>query len=139
MIRDPKILILDESVSKVQQPQKNSPAPSASSFFRALQKSGLNNNKLVTGNEAEALSSLSAAIMLQKKGNKEKARKLFRHAMALCPKHPKILNHYGEFLEALEGQILQVSQEKLVFAHFLVSLESPVYLLSESYCLFVIA
>ena len=79
-------------------------------FFRALQKSGLNNNKLVTGNEAEALSSLSAAIMLQKKGNKEKARKLFRHAMALCPKHPKILNHYGEFLEALEGQILQVSQ-----------------------------
>ena len=108
-------------------------------FFRALQKSGLNNNKLVTGNEAEALSSLSAAIMLQKKGNKEKARKLFRHAMALCPKHPKILNHYGEFLEALEGQILQVSQEKLVFAHFLVSLESPVYLLSESYCLFVIA
>ena len=79
-------------------------------FFRALQKPDPNNNKLVTGTEAEALSSLSAAIMLQKKGNKEKARKLFRHAMALCPKHPKILNHYGEFLEALEGQILQVSQ-----------------------------
>jgi Tfp pilus assembly protein PilF len=63
---------------------------------------------VVTGNEAEALSSLTAAITLQKKGNKEKARKLFRHALALCPKHPKILNHFGEFLEASEGQILQV-------------------------------
>ena len=61
-----------------------------------------------TGNEAEALSSLNAAVVLHKKGNKDKARKLFRHAMALCPKHPKILNHFGEFLEASEGQILQV-------------------------------
>ena len=54
------------------------------------------------------MSSLNAAVVLHKKGNKDKARKLFRHAMALCPKHPKILNHFGEFLEASEGQILQV-------------------------------
>ncbi len=61
-----------------------------------------------TGDEAEALSSLTAAVLLQSKGNKEKAQKLFRHALALCPKHPKILNHYGEFLETSEGRILQV-------------------------------
>jgi Tfp pilus assembly protein PilF len=79
-------------------------------LFRALQRSGLHGSAS-TGDEAEALSSLSAAIVLQKKGNKEKAKKLFRHAMAMCPKHPKILNHYGEFLESDEGQILQVSNQ----------------------------
>ena len=76
-------------------------------IFRALQRSGLH-SPAATGNEAEALSSLNAAVVLHKKGHKDKARKLFRHAMALCPKHPKILNHFGEFLEASEGQILQV-------------------------------
>jgi len=77
-----------------------------------LQRSGLHGSG-ATGDEAEALSALSAAILLQSKGNKEKARKLFRHALAMCPKHPKILIHYGEFLESLEGQILQVSNMNL--------------------------
>ena len=78
-------------------------------FFRALQRSGLHGTG-ATGDEAEALSSLSAAILLHTKGNADKARKLFRHALALCPKHPKILNHYGEFLETSEGRILQVTR-----------------------------
>ena len=78
-------------------------------FFRALQRSGLHGTG-ATGDEAEALSSLSAAILLHTKGNLDKARKLFRHALALCPKHPKILNHYGEFLETSEGRILQVTR-----------------------------
>jgi hypothetical protein len=35
--------------------------------------------------------------------------------MALCPKHPKILNHFGEFLESSEGQILQVRFDPILF------------------------
>ena len=48
--------------------------------------------------EAEALKNLQAALMFKKKGNAEKAYKLFKHALALSPKNPSILNHFGEFL-----------------------------------------
>ena len=54
--------------------------------------------------EAEALKSLAAASIKaggEKKSAKsqERAKKLFQHALNLCPHHPAVLNHYGEFLE----------------------------------------
>ena len=48
--------------------------------------------------EAEAMKNLQAALLFKKKGNVEKANKLFKHALALSPKNPSILNHFGEFL-----------------------------------------
>lgn len=36
---------------------------------------------------------------MTKQGKTEKAMKIFSHALALDPKHPDILNEYGEFLE----------------------------------------
>ena len=48
--------------------------------------------------EAEALKNLQAALLFKKKGNADKANKLFKHALALSPKNPIILNHFGEFL-----------------------------------------
>jgi len=34
------------------------------------------------------------------------ARKLFDHAVNLCPNHPKVLLHYGEFLESADQDLL---------------------------------
>lgn len=56
--------------------------------------------------EIEALSSLRVAIELKSQGKTEKAMKLFKHALALAPKHPEILNKYGEFLEHDHSDII---------------------------------
>ena len=48
--------------------------------------------------EAEAMKTLKVAEVFKNKGHNEKAEKLFKHAFALCPKHPRLLNLYGEFL-----------------------------------------
>lgn len=56
--------------------------------------------------EIEALSSLKVAIELKSQGKAEKAMKLFKHALALAPKHPEILNKYGEFLEHDHSDII---------------------------------
>lgn len=56
--------------------------------------------------EIEALSSLKVAIDLKSQGKNEKAMKLFKHALALAPKHPEILNKYGEFLEHDHSDII---------------------------------
>lgn len=50
-------------------------------------------------NDNEALKNLNAALLFRQRGNQEKALKLFKHALVLSPKHPVVLNHYGEFLE----------------------------------------
>lgn len=39
-------------------------------------------------------------------GKKNKAQKLLHHAMALAPRHPDILNEYGEFLEKTKEDIV---------------------------------
>ncbi|XP_057369297.1 protein adenylyltransferase Fic-like [Daphnia carinata] len=57
-------------------------------------------------NTLEALGALHAAIEMQKSGKHSKALKLFSHALALDPEHPDILNHYGEFLEETERNLL---------------------------------
>ena len=47
----------------------------------------------------EAISSIHAALEMKEGGKLKKAQKLFQHAMALCPRHPDVLTHYGEFFE----------------------------------------
>ena len=52
--------------------------------------------------EAESLVAMQAAVSSKEKKQNSRALKLFKHAIALCPKHPKVLNFYGEFLEDTE-------------------------------------
>ena len=59
-----------------------------------------------SANVLEALGALHAAIEMHKSGKHSKALKLFSHALALNPEHPDILNHYGEFLEETERNLL---------------------------------
>lgn len=66
--------------------------------------------KNVKASEKEALSSLHAALEMKKEGKHDKASKLFRHASVLAPKHPDILNHYGEFLEETQNNIMLADQ-----------------------------
>uniref|UniRef100_T1JBA4 Protein adenylyltransferase Fic n=1 Tax=Strigamia maritima TaxID=126957 RepID=T1JBA4_STRMM len=59
---------------------------------------------------AEALSSLHVALEMKSRGKLEKAQKLFWHALALHPSHPDVLNHYGEFIEEQENDVIQADQ-----------------------------
>lgn len=56
--------------------------------------------------EKEALSTLKVAIELKTQAKTEKAFRLFKHALALAPKHPEILTKYGEFLEQNQSDII---------------------------------
>lgn len=58
-----------------------------------------NNYPVTDSNVQEAIVSLHAALEMRSSGRPDKALKLFEHAVALAPKHPDVLNHYGEFLE----------------------------------------
>ena len=58
-------------------------------------------------NDAEALKNVQAALIFKKKGSTEKAMKLFKHALSLSPKHPAVLNHYGEFLIEIDDDLIQ--------------------------------
>lgn len=60
--------------------------------------------------ENEALSSLHAALDLKKEGKNEKALRLFQHAVSLAPKHPDVLNQYGEFLEDTQKDVMAADQ-----------------------------
>lgn len=59
---------------------------------------------------AEALSTLQVALELNSLGKKNKALKLLEHAIALAPKNPDILNHYGELLEELHQDVIKADQ-----------------------------
>ena len=54
--------------------------------------------------EAEAMKSVQAAANSK---SAERASKLYKHALALCPRHPKILNMYGEFLEKAMSSVVE--------------------------------
>jgi len=72
--------------------------------------SGKNRNLQETNNPEntiEALSTLNAALEMNRIGKHLKAVKLFQHAMALSPQHPDILNHYGEFLEEIQRNLVE--------------------------------
>ncbi|XP_066594417.1 protein adenylyltransferase Fic isoform X1 [Prorops nasuta] len=60
--------------------------------------------------EAEALTSLHLALDMKLSGKQKKAIKLFQHAVALAPQHPDVLNHYGEFLEYTQNDIIKANE-----------------------------
>ncbi|CAL7949478.1 unnamed protein product [Xylocopa violacea] len=59
---------------------------------------------------AEALTSLHLALEMKLSGKQNKAIKLFQHAVALAPRHPDILNHYGEFLEHTQNDVIKANE-----------------------------
>ncbi|XP_012276045.1 adenosine monophosphate-protein transferase FICD homolog isoform X2 [Orussus abietinus] len=62
------------------------------------------------GLEAEALTSLHLALEMKLSGKKNKAIKLYRHAVALAPNHPDVLNCYGEFLEHTQKDVIKADE-----------------------------
>lgn len=46
------------------------------------------------------------ALELRLQGKMDKALRLFQHALALAPKHPEVLNKYGEYLEYSNSDII---------------------------------
>lgn len=56
--------------------------------------------------ENEALSTLKVALELKSQGKLDKALRLFQHALALAPKHPEVLNKYGEYLEHSNSDVI---------------------------------
>ncbi|QQP49337.1 Adenosine monophosphate-protein transferase FICD-like protein [Caligus rogercresseyi] len=59
------------------------------------------------GNSTGIFSSLDVALILKGKRKFDKSLKVFQHALALNPRHPRILNHYGEFIEDIQKDVLQ--------------------------------
>ncbi|PRD21435.1 UNVERIFIED_CONTAM: Adenosine monophosphate-protein transferase FICD-like protein [Trichonephila clavipes] len=59
------------------------------------------------GTEQEALTAVQMALRMKNSQKYDKAQKLFQHALALQPLHPDILNHYGEFLEEKENDVIK--------------------------------
>lgn len=66
----------------------------------------------------EALSSLKLALEMKAQGKTEKALKLFKHALALAPKHPEILNKYGEYLEESHLDVVNADSMYFQVMHF---------------------
>ncbi|XP_033334030.1 FIC domain protein adenylyltransferase [Megalopta genalis] len=59
---------------------------------------------------AEALTSLQLALEMKLSGKEKKAVKLFQHAVALAPRHPDVLNRYGEFLEYAQNDVVKANE-----------------------------
>lgn len=75
--------------------------------------------------ENEALSTLKVALELKSQGKLDKALRLFQHALALAPKHPEVLNNYGEYLEHSHSDVIladmmyfQVKFKSILYIHF---------------------
>lgn len=43
-------------------------------------------------------------------GKEDKALRLFQHAIALAPRHPEVLNKYGEYLEHSRQDVVSADQ-----------------------------
>lgn len=71
--------------------------------------SGPNDHVLSSG-VMEALNSLRMATEMRLEGKEDKALRLFQHAIALAPKHPEVLNKYGEYLEHSRQDIVLADQ-----------------------------
>lgn len=97
-----------------------SPLPSESvlniydegSMSIALRPSDIGNSEIekTAASVSEALSSLYLALEMKLSGKQKKAIKLFQHAVALAPQHPDVLNHYGEFLEHTQNDVIKANQ-----------------------------
>lgn len=70
----------------------------------------------------EALTSLKVAMEMKAQGKGEKAMRLFKHAMALAPRHPEVLNRYGEYLEHSRSDIVTADLLYFQVCFFFVSL-----------------
>lgn len=46
------------------------------------------------------------ALELRLQGKMDKALRVFQHALALAPKHPEVLNKYGEYLEHSNSDVI---------------------------------
>lgn len=46
------------------------------------------------------------ALELRLQGKMDKALRLYQHALALAPKHPEVLNKYGEYLEHSNSDVI---------------------------------
>ncbi|XP_065560545.1 protein adenylyltransferase Fic-like isoform X2 [Artemia franciscana] len=55
----------------------------------------------------EALMALHGALEMKHSGKYEKAMRLLKHALALSPSHPDILNFYGEILEEAKSNYVE--------------------------------
>ena len=58
----------------------------------------------------EALSAMNLALDMEAQGKRDKAQKLFQHAIKLDPLHADILTNYGEFLEHHEKDVMKAEQ-----------------------------
>ncbi|XP_068993925.1 protein adenylyltransferase Fic isoform X3 [Neodiprion pinetum] len=78
----------------------------------SLRNSEISKIKPVTdaASVSEAISSLHLALEMKLSGKQSKAVKLFQHAVALAPKHPDVLNHYGEFLEHTQKDVIKADE-----------------------------
>lgn len=47
------------------------------------------------------------AVTFKEKGKVDKARKLFKHAYALLPRHPDVLTEYGLFMEEVRNDVIR--------------------------------
>lgn len=61
-------------------------------------------------NTMEALSSLKMAEEMKAAGKSEKALKIYKHALALAPRHPEVLIKFGEYLEHNQRDIVLADQ-----------------------------
>lgn len=43
---------------------------------------------------------------MKAQGKDDKALRLFKHALALAPKNPEVLNKYGEYLEHSRADVI---------------------------------
>lgn len=67
----------------------------------------INNCLYDFSDEMEALSTLKVANELKAQSKTEKALRLFKHALALAPKHPEVLTSFGEFIEQNQSDIIK--------------------------------
>ena len=61
----------------------------------------------ISDKTVEALTSVHLATDMVAKGKHQKAHKLYKHAFALDPTHPDVLNSYGEYLEKFQKDIVK--------------------------------
>lgn len=64
----------------------------------------------LAASELEALNSLRMAGEMRLEGKEDKARRLYLHAIVLAPKHPEVLNKYGEYLEHSRRDVVLADQ-----------------------------
>ncbi|XP_078034547.1 FIC domain protein adenylyltransferase [Augochlora pura] len=82
------------------------PSPRGNGWFGEI---ATTNRDKVTST-AEALTSLQLALEMKLSGKEKKAVKLFQHAVALAPRHPDVLNRYGEFLEYAQNDVVKANE-----------------------------